>query len=185
LDNSRTLVYGQKMYRDLALNYSFWYPRNWHVAALDELNGVVIYPEIDPLTGFYVTVTDLHDTLTEDVNEADLPALYEGLIEGLENLPHCEILRKEKITKEKALGFEFLFTYAMNGTLCKQRLRVLYMGRRQYAIRGQGSPPVEYDVFANIFDFIYMTLKFGDLLLDMGVPLMPDFSAPVGLKDGT
>jgi hypothetical protein len=53
---------------------------------------------------------------------------------------------------------------------------VLYLGSRQYTLYGQGIPPEEYDVFQNIFDYMYLTLTFGDLSLDMGVPLMPDLS---------
>jgi hypothetical protein len=183
LDNVRTLVHGQKMYRDLAWNFSFWRPRNWHEAPLDGPKGVVIYPEDDPLTGFYVTVVDLDDTVGDGITKADLPALHEGLIEGLRCLPECELLRDEEIAKGQAVGYEFLLTFALNGTYCKQRLRILYTGHRQYTIYGQGSPPEEYDVFANIFDFMYMTLKFGDLLLDMDVPLMPDLTPTLRPKD--
>jgi hypothetical protein len=185
LDKLRTRVYGQKMYRDLDWNFSFWRPRNWHTATLDGLDGVVVYPEDSHLTGFYVMAADLGEALSDDISQADLPALRRGLMEGFQGLPECEILSEKEITKDKALGFEFLVTFMLNGARCKQRLRILYLGRRQYTIYGQGTPPEEYDVFENIFDFLYMTFKFGDLLLDMGIPLMPDLAMPHVVDDPT
>jgi hypothetical protein len=175
--NPRTLIYGQTLHRNLAWNFSFWRPRNWHESALTGLNGVVIYPEDNPVTGFYVTAVDLDDTLDGDITETDLPALRAGLLEGLASLPDCRVLREAEITKGRAVGFDFLLTFTLEGKPCKQRLRVLYLGRRQYTLYAQGVPPEEYDVFENVFDFMYMTLKFGDLLLDMGVPEMPDMKS--------
>jgi hypothetical protein len=175
VSDSRTLIRGQKIHRNVAFNFSFWRPRNWHHANLATPHGVVYYPEEDPRTGFYVSVTSL-EGLEDEISEADLPALHEGLVDGLMQLPDCRILSDEQIKKEKAFGFDFLITFALDGAACKRRLRVLYLGPNQYTLYGQGVPPEEYDVFKNIFDYMYLTFRFGDLTLDMGVPVMPDFS---------
>lgn len=172
MTNSRTLIHGQKMHRDLTWNFSFWRPLNWHGARLDTPHGIVYYPEDDPQIGFYVIATDLGQT-AGTITRDDMPALREGLIEGLQRLSDCEILSEQEITKEKAMGFEFLVTFTRQGAPYKQKLRVLYHKGRQYSIYGQGTPPEEYDVFENTFDYMYLTLRFGDLLLDMGVPPMP------------
>lgn len=179
MGNPRTQIRGQKLYRDLTHNFSFWRPLNWHQGQLDNPPGVVIYPEEDPRTGFYVSVTELGDADGKDglagdsITRDDLPMLREGLIEGLNALADCRILSEQEIAKEKAFGFEFLLTFTLEGVAYKQRLRVLYDGDRQYTIYGQGTPVEEYDVFGNTFDYLYLTLRFGDLLLDMGVPPMP------------
>jgi hypothetical protein len=176
VSNSRTLIRGLRIHRNTAFNFSFWRPRNWHRADLATSQGVVYYPEEDPRTGFYVSVTNL-EFLENTITETDLPSLHEGLREGLLQLPGCQVLSDQQITKEKALGFDFLITFALDGNPCKRRLRVLYLGKDQYTLYGQGVPPEEYDVFQTIFDYIYLTFRFGDLALDMGVPAMPDFSS--------
>lgn len=177
MGNPRTRVRGQRIHRDPLCNYSFWRPLNWQQAGLATEHSVVYYPEEDPRTGFYVSVSDL-DTETP-ISEEDLPGLREGLREGLLSLPECKILSDQQITKEQALGFDFLVTFSLDGDRCKRRLRILYLQRRQYTIFGQGVPPEEYDVFKNVFDYMYLTFTFRDLTLDMGVPAMPDFS-PTG-----
>lgn len=172
MGNPRTMIRGQKMHRDLTWNFSFWRPLNWQRGELTDPHGVVYYPEEDPRTGFYVTVTDLGD-VTGDLTDDDLLALYEGLREALRDLPACEILAEREITKEGARGFEFVLTFTVADDAYKQKLRVLYIDNRQYTIYGQGTPPEDYDLFENNFDYIYLTFRFGDLLLDMGVPPMP------------
>lgn len=172
LKESRSLIRGQKLYRDLTHNFSFWRPLNWHQAQLQQPYGVVIYPEKDPRTGFYVTVADLGDGAGE-ITADDLPALREGLLAGFATLDRCTILSEKPISKDKAFGLEFILTFAIGEAEYKQHLRVLYDRGRQYSIYGQGSPPKEYDVFGNVFDYMYLTLRFGDLLLDFGVPPMP------------
>jgi hypothetical protein len=166
------------MHRDLTWNFSFWRPINWHQATLTDPHGVAYYPEDDPRTGFYVTVTDLGETLESGITEDDMLDLHQGLREGLAQLPDGTIHLDQQIVKEQAIGYEFLLTFSQNDLRFKQRLRMLYLGTRQYTIYGQGTPPGEYDVFANIFDYMYLTFTFGDLLLDMGVPPMPDVETP-------
>jgi len=181
LGNSRTLIRGQKIHRDTALNFSFWRPTNWHQADLATPHGVVYYPEEDPRTGFYVSVTDL-EALDTDITEADRHALRDGIKDGLSDLPDCRILSEQEITKEKALGFDFLITFTLDDAPCKRRLRILYQGKRQITLYGQGVPPEDYDVFKNVFDYMYLTFTFRDLALDMGVPVMPDFSPSVASR---
>ncbi len=178
MGNPRTYIRGQKIHRDVKWNFSFWRPLNWKQYISSDQLSVIYYPETDPRTGFFVSVTDLGGALGEDVTAADLPALRDGLIEGIIGLPDCEILSEEEITKEKAIGFDFLLTFKLDDTPCKRRLHMLYLGRWQYTIYGQGVPPEDYDVFKNVFDFLYLTFTFSDLSIDMGVLPMPDFSKP-------
>jgi hypothetical protein len=128
---------------------------------------VAYYPEEDPRTGFYVLVRDLCDGLEQDITEADLPDLYEGIVEGLRGLPECQVLSETEINKESAIGFEFLLTFDLDGETYKRRMRLLYKARKHYIVYGQGTPPSEYDVFANIFDWMYLTFTFGDVLADL------------------
>jgi hypothetical protein len=170
------LIRGQKVHHDEEWNYAFWRPLNWNKALLP--NGVVYYPETDVRTGFYVSATDLSADLEADITAEDLPALHEGLLAGLADLPDCEILTEDGITNGKTLGFDFLVTFSLDGAPCKRRLRMLYRGRRQYTLYGQGVPPEEYDVFKNIFDYMYLTFTFGELTVNTGLPPMPDFTKP-------
>ena len=184
LGNPRTLIRGQRIHRDTKYNFSFWRPLNWNQLDLQDQHAVVYYPETDPRTGFYVSITDLSDTLDEEIAAADLPALRDGLLEGLAALPDCTILSEAEIKLEKAVGFDFLLTFTLEGAPCKRRMRLLYLSRQQYTIYGQGVPPEDYDVFKNIFDYLYLTFTFRDLSLDMGVPPMPDFSPQISFSLG-
>ena len=164
MSDSRVQVFGQKAHRDLERGFSFWRPLNWKPHQIEGQSGIAYYPEEDPRTGFYVLVRDLSDGLEQDITEADLPDLYEGIVEGLSELPQCQVLAEAEINKESAIGFEFLVTFALDGETFKRRMRMLYRGQQQFVVYGQGTPPSEYDVFANIFDWMYLTFTFGDVL---------------------
>jgi hypothetical protein len=171
------MLAGLKIHRDVDWDYSFWWPRGWHRYDMQDQYGFIYAPGTDPRTGFYVAVQDLSDQLDASVTEADLPALYEGIWDGLRALPDCEILQEKEIAKGLALGFEFLLTFSLDGEPCKRRLRLLYNDRQQFTIYGQGVPPQEYDVFHDTFEFIYSTFSFTDLLALQGFPVTPETSA--------
>jgi hypothetical protein len=135
--------------------------------------GFIYAPGNDPRTGFYVAVQDLSDQLDGPVTEEDLPALYEGIREGVQALPDCEILQEKEIAKGSALGFEFLMTFSLDGDACKRRLRLLYSDRQQFALYGQGVPPDVYDAYHDTFEFMYTNFAFGDLLAEQGIPVTP------------
>jgi hypothetical protein len=135
--------------------------------------GFIYAPGDDPRTGFHVVVQDLSEELDGPVTVEDLPALHEGILDGLEALPDREILEHKEIAKGLALGFEFLLTFDLNGETCKRRLRLLYNDRQQFTLYGQGVPAHEYDVFHDTFEFIYNTFTFGDLLAMQGFPVTP------------
>ncbi len=165
------MLRGLSIHRDVNWHYSFWRPLNWHRFDMRDQYGFIYSPEQDPRTGFYLSVQDLSDVLDEAVTEADLPALRDGVIEGLESLPDCEILEEKEIAKGYAIGFEVLMTFTLDGETCKRRMRLLYNDRQQYTIYGQGRPPSEYDVFHDTFEFIYSTFEFADILALMGMPV--------------
>jgi len=164
LSDPRVRISGQKMHRDPDWSFSFWRPLNWSQYDIENQHGVVYFPEDDPRTGFYVLAKDLGEGLSEPITDSDLPALREGIWEGLKDLPDCQVLHEREIAKESAIGFEFLLTFALDGERCKRRMRLLHKGRQQFTIYGQGVPPTKYDVFENIFDWMYLTFTFGDLL---------------------
>jgi hypothetical protein len=140
---------------------------------MEDQYGFIYSPEKDPRTGFYISVRDLSDALDERVTEEDLPALREGILEGLKQLENCEILEEKEIAKGYAIGFEFLLTFTLGGDTIKRRTRLLYNDRQQFTIYGQGTPPAEYDVFHDTFEFIYSGFAFGDVMAMAGMPAMP------------
>jgi hypothetical protein len=167
-DPRRTLR-GLRIHRDVDWDYSFWRPTEWYRYDMQDQYGFIYAPGEDPRTGFYVTVQDLSDQLEGPVTEEDLPALREGMLEGLQRLPDCEILQEREIAKGFAIGFEVLLTFTLDGEPCKRRLRLLYNDRQQFTIYAQGVPLYEYEVFHDTFEFIYSTFTFGDLLAMEGV----------------
>jgi hypothetical protein len=139
-------------------------------------HGVVYYPEDDPRTGFGVIARDLGNGLDEPISEADLPDLRDGILDGLGDLSDCEVISEIEIAKESAVGFEFLYTFSVDGERYKRCMRLLYKERQQFTIYGQGVPPAEYDVFANIFDWMYLTFTFRDLVEELTgmYPVLPE-----------
>jgi hypothetical protein len=164
----RAKIYGQTAHRDPEIGFSLWRPRNWTRQDLDDQSApgqraVVYYPEDDPRTGFYVLVRDLGPELGEPITPVDLPDLRAGLLEGLRGLPEFRLLSEVEIGRESALGLEFTFTFDLDGQPCKRCMRFLYRGSQQFTLYGQGIPPAEYEVFCNVFDWIYLTFTFGDV----------------------
>jgi hypothetical protein len=170
----RAKIFGQIAHRDPQAGFSFWRPRNWTRQDIQDLNtlgqreleesAVVYYPEDDPRTGFYALVRDLGPELGQPITAADLPDLRAGLLEGLQSLPEFHLLSEIEIGRESALGLEFTFTFSLDGQPCKRCMRFLYRGYEQFTLYGQGVPPAEYEVFANVFDWMYLTFTFSDLL---------------------
>ncbi|MBN1580167.1 MAG: hypothetical protein JXA89_05650 [Anaerolineae bacterium] len=171
MSDPRRILRGLKIHRDVDWNYSFWRPLNWYRYDMQDQYGFVYSPEQDPRTGFYISVQDLSAELDSAVSEEDLPALREGVLEGLKTLPDCEILMEKEIAKGYAIGFEILLTFTLDGETCKRRMRLLYNDRQQFTIYGQGFPLSEYDVFHDTFEYMYATFEFADILAMMGMPV--------------
>ncbi len=177
MGDPRTRLFGQKIHQDSEWGFAFWRPLNWKRLDLTEQHGVVYYPEHDPQTGFYVLTRAFGAELNEAIGEADLPALYEGVVEGLHKLPGCRVLDEKEIAKESAIGFEFLLTWSLKKDAAKRRMRFLYKDRQQITLYGQGVPASEYDLFANIFDWMYLTFTFEDLA-EQVAEMYPDPHSP-------
>lgn len=169
----RRIMRGLRIHRDVVWDYSFWTPLTWQRYDMQDQYGFIYAPGQDPRTGFCVSVQDLSDVLDGPVTDADLPALHEGIVEGLMKLPNCEILEEKEISKGLALGFEVSLTFVQDGETFKRRMRLLYNDRQQFTIYGQGVPLYEYQVFENTFEYMYSSFTFGDLLASMGVPVTP------------
>ena len=161
---------GLRVHRDVAWDYSFWRPLEWYRYDMRDQYGFVYSPEADPRTGFHIAVRDLSGELEGPVSEEDLPALHEGVMAGLKELPDCEILYEKEIAKGFAVGFEVMLTFTLDGEVCKRLVRLLYNDRQQFVIYGQGVPLYEYEVFHDTFEYIYSTFTFADLLAMTGVP---------------
>ncbi len=166
----RRILRGLQVHRDTAWNYSFWRPLGWYRHDMQDRYGFIYSPGPDPRTGFYISVRDLSDELDGPVTEEDLPVLHDGLMEGLKQLPDCKVIYEKEISKGFALGFEVMLTFTQEGEQYKRLLRLLYNDRQEFLIYGQGTPPSEYDVFHDTFEFMYNTFVFADLLLMMGLP---------------
>lgn len=177
MSDPRTRIFGQKIHQDGERGFAFWRPLNWSQLDMTDQHGVIYYPEQDPRTGFYVLATDLGPELGETITEADLPALYGGIVEGLQELPGCQVLANKEIAKESAIGFEFLLTFSLEGETVKRRMRLLYKDRQQITIYGQGTPEQEYDVFENVFDWMYLTFTYSDLA-EQVADMYPDPYSP-------
>jgi hypothetical protein len=169
----RRMLKGLRVHRDVDWNYSFWRPLHWYRYDMRDLYGFIYSPGEDPRTGFHVSVRDLSEALDGPVQEEDLPALHEGIVEGLRQLADCEILEEKEIAKGFAIGFEFMLTFRLDGETVKRHMRLLYNDRQQFTIYGQGVPPYEYEVFHDTFEFIYSTFTFGDVLASTGMPPTP------------
>ena len=169
----RRMLRGLKIHRDEEWDYSFWRPTQWNRFDMRDQYGFIYSPEEDPRSGFYFAVADLSEELDEPVAEKDLPALREGLMDGLRGLQDCEILSEKEISKEEAIGFEVMLTFALDGEQCKRLMRLLYNDRHQYTIYGQGVPVHEYEVFHDTYEFMYSSFTFGDLRDKLGVPVPP------------
>jgi len=169
----RRIMEGLRIHRDTAWDYSFWRPLGWQRFDMQDRYGFIYSPGDDPRTGFYVAVSDLSDVLDGPVTEQDLPALREGILEGVRSLPECEILEEKEIAKGFAIGFELLLTFSLDGETCKRRMRLLYNDRQQFTLYGQGVPPYEYEVFHDTYEFMYSTFAFADQLAAAGIPPTP------------
>jgi hypothetical protein len=167
------MIKGLRIHRDVDWDYSFMRPAAWARHDMDDQYGFIYSPEGDPRTGFYVSVMDLSAVLDEPVSETDLPALHEGILEGLGTLPDCQVLEEKEIAKGFALGFEFVLTFSLDGETVKRRMWLLYNDRQQFTIYGQGASISEYDVYHDTFGMMYSSFTFGDILAMGGVSAPP------------
>ena len=173
LSDPRRTIYGLRVHRDVDWDYSFWRPAHWYRYDMQDQYGFIYAPGPDPRTGFCVSVLDLSAELDGPVTEEDLPALYEGLMQGLKSLPDCQILSDREIANGLAIGFEVMLAFTLDGQTCKRLMRLLYNDRQQFTLYGQGVPASEYDVFHDTYEFMYSTFVFGDLLAVAGITPNP------------
>ena len=167
MGDPRARLKGLKTHYDEKWNYSFWAPLNWTQYNMVDQEGVIYVPEDDPRTCFYVSTRELGEELEGPITGADLPALHEGIVAGLEAMPECEILEEKEIANDRAIGFEFTMTFSLDGAPCKRKMRLLYKGTHQFTIYGQAVPPEDFDVFYDVFEYMYISFAFGDLRLQL------------------
>jgi hypothetical protein len=166
-------------HRDLEWGYSFWRPATWRRYDMTERYGYIYAPSDDPRTGFYVALRDLKDNLGRPVTPAELPVVREGLVNGLRELPECEILEIKEVGKGPAIGLQALLTFALDGETCKRQLYLLYHQDVEFTLYGQGVPVEAYDRYVDHFKFIYATFVFKDVLANADPAVIPPGSQPV------
>jgi len=138
-------------------------PLNWTEFNMTNREGVIYAPEGDPRTGFYLEVRELGNDSEEPISEDALLAWEESITESLKALPDAEILKEKRISKESAIGFEYLLTFSEDGAPCKRRMRWLFDGKQLFVIYSQAVPVEDYDVFHNTFEYIYSSFTLGDV----------------------
>jgi hypothetical protein len=115
---------------------------------------------------------DLHSSvlvqsrrLPSAIEPADLPALREGLLEGIGQLPDAEIEEQTaEAVADRLLTVEAKHTYrdAESGQRRKRWIRLLCQGNVQISIVCQGSSPERYEYWLPMFGTVMRTVRFAD-----------------------
>jgi len=158
---SRPSFTGLVVYRNLQYRYSFLYPDGWHQSELDTEGGqgVILSPFPDNITTSISTeARDLGITPTAD----DLPALHEGFLEGLQQLPGVVIEREESEAVGTLLALDAWCSYDEDGARRKRWVRLYYQGQIQLRMIAQGATIAEYDYWLPMLNQAMRTLQFGD-----------------------
>jgi hypothetical protein len=156
------------VHRDPAWGYSLMWPQHWQRSQLRGTIGTIYTPEDDPRTGFYLFLQDMSGELGGPVTAGYVVARQKEVRAELDDLPNCEVVDQQWITKGSALGFEVLYTFGRDEERRVRLMRVLYHGTTRYVFYEQGASPYEYGVFYDTFEFMYSTFTFGDLMALVG-----------------
>jgi hypothetical protein len=154
---------GLAVYRHLGHRFSLLYPEGWHQAKAPRTagGGVVFSPDPEDL---HTSVLVQSRRLPSPVESADLPALRDGLLEGVGQLPETVILEQTSDAIGRLIDAEAKHTYrdAESGALRKRWIRLLCQGNVQISIVCQGSSEERYDYWLPMFNTIMRTVQFAD-----------------------
>jgi hypothetical protein len=146
-------------HRDPVAGYSLLLPDGWQRTDLPEDGGTLYSPDpTDPTTGLEVNG---HDLGTE-VQARDLPALRRGFLNGLRQLPGCQIEQQEDTAIGTLLTLEARLTYRDGEATRKRWVRLLYQGRTQVRLLAEGSTVERFGYWEPMFFTAFRTVKFGD-----------------------
>jgi hypothetical protein len=148
-----------KLYYDLDLDFSFWHEKRWRRFKFDDGRpGIIVSPEeADPLTTFSVQVRDLDTEVTGD----DLPVLTEGFIAGLESLPDAQIESQEESVTGRLTILDARLTFSEDGMTRKRWVQLVYKGKRQYLLVGQGATVDDFEWWLPMFFMAMNTFVVG------------------------
>lgn len=154
---SRPVFKGLSLHKEPYLGFSFFRPIDWHQFDwLDERQGVLFGPNTaDNTTLFGVAVQDLGMEVTAE----DMPDLYAGFIEAIEQLAESRIAWQEQWKIGGLIGIEAKYTYRDGDKTRKRWVRVLYQDTRQITVTAQGATVADYDYWLPMFYESLMTFR--------------------------
>ncbi len=137
--------------------YSFFSPIDWHRFEWEDgRKGIILGPSPDSiLTIFAVDVRELGMT----VDQNDLHDLMTGFMDGIKQLPTCEIEEQDSSIVGGLIILEARYTYKDEGTTRKRWVRVLYHNTRQIAFTAQGETVEAFHYWLPMFNEAMMTAK--------------------------
>ena len=150
---------GLVVHRDPDVGFSLLLPDGWQRLDLPD-NGDTLYTpdQDDPTTGLEVSGQDLGT----EVQARDLPAIRRGFLNGLRQLPGCQIEQLEDTAIGALLTLEARLTYRDGEAIRKRWVRLLYQGHAQIRLLAEGSSVERFAYWEPMFFMAFRTVKFGD-----------------------
>ena len=135
---------------------SFWYPMEWLLqAAPSPLPDVYLWPDpCDEATHIAIAVRDLEAPLTVE----ERPVIWEGVREGLAQLPDCAVESLVELNQDGRWAIEWVCTFAARRRRCQRRSRLFFSDRYQYSVVCQGTTQERYAYWQGMFEFILLTV---------------------------
>jgi hypothetical protein len=150
---------GLMAHRDPDVGYSLLLPDGWQRVDLPEDGGTLYTPAPDdPTTGLEVS----GQNLGTEVRARDLPAIRRGFLQGLRQLPGCQIEQQEDAAIGTLLTLEARLTYQDGEATRKRWVRLLYQGRTQVRLLAEGSSAERFAYWEPMFFTAFRTVRFGD-----------------------
>jgi hypothetical protein len=156
---------GLVVHREPRYGCSLLLPDGWTKLELESEHGsgVVFLPDpADEATSFSLEGRDLG----LKVGRRDLRALESGFLAGLRQLPGAELERHEAEAVGQLITMEARLTFREGEALRKRWVRLLYQGRVQLRLVGQGSSVEEFDYWEPMFFQAMRMVRFGDWWAD-------------------
>lgn len=153
----RPVFKGLSLHKEPYLGFSFFRPLDWHrFEWTDERQGVLFGPHVaDNATLLGVAVQDLDLTVTA----ADIPALHNGFLDAIRQLPDSQIEWQEQWQVGDLIGLEAKYTFREGEETRKRWVRVLYQDTRQLTVTAQGATVADYEYWLPMFYQSIMTFR--------------------------
>lgn len=150
---------GMKLFWDEEWDFSFWHETRWKRFKFEDGRpGIIVAPEeSNRLTTFSVQPRDLDMEVTKE----DLPVLTEGFIAGLQSLPDCKIESQEESVTGSLIILDARLTFTEDGETRKRWVQLVYKGKRQYLLVGQGATVEDFEWWLPMFFMATNTFVIG------------------------